>query len=219
MRYKDALSVQESLVNSIKRARANKEESPQTLITVEHDPVYTIGVRNDAVNESERRRLESLGADFHQTNRGGLITFHGPGQLVAYPILDLTQLDMPEKAKKKSLLGMKWYVNALEQTVIDALDVGFGIKGLRSIHTGVWVDDVSKICAMGVHNSGLITSHGLALNCDVDLNWFGHIVACGLEGKKVTSITQQIGRRVSIDEAEAHLIDAFEVNFNCKVIS
>ena len=178
-----------------------------------------LGIRSRGYSADEETRLKGLGADFHRTNRGGLITFHGPGQLVLYPILDLTSFSgrMPSRARKKSVLGVKWYIHTLEQTVIDSL-AEFGVIGIRSPHTGVWVDQEAKICAMGVANTDLVTSHGLALNCDVDLEWFEKIVACGLEGKRVTSLSQQLNRKVAIEDVEQSLLNSFERNFGCKIV-
>ena len=173
MRYMPALRLQERMVNAVKEARNSpSSEAPDTLLVVEHDPVYTTGIRTRDYGPAEERRLRSLGADFVRTDRGGLITFHGPGQLVVYPILDLERF-FPVSSARKRLLGVKWYVHRLEQTVIDALDE-MGLEGWRSPHTGVWIkrdgeQAEEKVCALGVHNSGLVTSHGIALNCCVDM--------------------------------------------------
>ena len=122
--------------------------------------------------------------------------------------------------KRLKVLGMKCYVHDLEEVVIQTLKNGFGLEGFRSPHTGVWVDKIEekKICAMGVHNSDLVTCHGLALNCDIDLKWFKKIVPCGIEGKGVTSLTQELQRQVSIQEAEIHLVEQFQRIFNCEII-
>ena len=128
---------------------------------------------------------------------------------------------LPAANARKALLGMKWYVDKLEQTVIDAVEP-VGLKGYRSPHTGVWIADKdgeneSKICAMGVHNSGFVTSHGLALNCDIDLKWYGHIVPCGILGKGVTSVSRELGSEVTVSDMLPHLVKGFEINFQCKV--
>ena len=130
--------------------------------------------------------LKSLGADFHRVNRGGLITFHGPGQLVAYPILQLERRN-----------AIRWYVDSLEDAIIDLLSE-FNLKGEKSPHTGeilflkylgkvswylgVWIGD-NKICAMGINAEREITSHGLAINCNTEMKWFGNIVPCGIADK------------------------------------
>ena len=165
-------------------------------------------------------RLTSLGAEFVRSNRGGLITFHGPGQLVAYPILNLAQFYRSEQSGKRlKLLGMKWYIDTLEEVVIQTLKNHFAIQAFRSPHTGVWVDfqEEKKICAMGVHNSDLVTCHGLALNCDIDLSWFDHIVPCGIEGKGVTSISNQVHKTITVQEVQSKLVKEFENCFSCIV--
>ena len=114
------------------------------------------------------------------------------------------------------MLGMKWYVWTLEQMVIDLVQE-WGVVGTRSPHTGVWVGN-SKICAMGVHNSNMVTSHGLALNCDTDLGWFDNIVPCGIEGAGVTSLTEQVGRDrvVVVGEVKELLVKHFAETFQCE---
>ena len=212
MRYLPALEVQNKLVSRIQSNIAEGKESGNTLVLVEHPPVYTTGMRNREYTEDEEARLRALGADFVRTNRGGLITFHGPGQLVVYPILNLRDF-APEAATRKSLLGMKWYINTLEQIIID-LCQDYGITGTRSPHTGVWVGN-NKICAMGVHNSNLVTSHGLALNCSTDLAWFRHIVPCGIHGAGVTSISEELSDQVTPGEASEKFLDKFSQAFQC----
>jgi len=211
-----SLKVQESLVQSV------KEGSPSTLILVEHPPVYTTGIRSKAYSGDEEARLMTLGADFVRTNRGGLITFHGPGQLVAYPILNLRHFvpDAGTGGRRGALLGMKWYVDRLEQAVIDLLQ-GYGLTGERSPHTGVWLGE-DKICAMGVHNRDLVTSHGLALNVSTDMQWFKHIVPCGIHGKGVTSLHHQLpsqAAKLSVDTVGEQLVSQFKLTFNCETSS
>merc|ERR1740131_609887 len=171
--YRAAYRVQDHLVSHIKENISRGDSSLNFLILLEHPPVYTTGIRSKEYSVHEEERLKNLGADFVRSNRGGLITFHGPGQLVAYPILDLNQFikDSDLSGKKRKLLSMKWYIETLEEVIIQTLKSGSNIEGFRSPHTGVWVNksNEKKICAMGVHNSDLVTSHGLALNCDIDL--------------------------------------------------
>merc|ERR1711879_887441 len=114
------------------------------------------------------------------------------------------------------LLGMKWYVDTLEEVVIRTLKNNYSIEAFRSPHTGVWVDsqDEKKICAMGVHNSDLVTCHGLALNCDIDLTWFDPIVPCGIEGKGVTSLSKQLLKTITVQDVESKLVTEFEHCFN-----
>lgn len=176
------------------------------LILTEHNPVYTIGIRTKDYSIDDEQRLLQLGAEFHKTNRGGLITFHGPGQLVAYPILNL----------KNFTPSLKWYVCTIEKTVIDVCRK-FNIDAQTTSDVGIWVDD-RKICAIGVHGSRYITSHGLALNCNTDLRWFDHIVPCGIEGKGVTSLSSELKRDVSIDEVTPTFIGSFENYFGAKVV-
>ncbi|KAH8295196.1 hypothetical protein KR018_008455 [Drosophila ironensis] len=176
------------------------------LVLQEHNPVYTIGIRTKGYPEADEDRLRSLGADFHRTNRGGLITFHGPGQLVAYPILHLRQFK----------LSMRCYVATLERTIIHMCRQ-LGITNARTTEdTGIWVED-KKICAIGVHGSRYVTTHGIGLNCCTDLKWFEHIVPCGIEGKGVTSLSQELGRSVGLEEASRALLKSFAETFECRL--
>ena len=247
-KYLPALKLQHFLVEKVKASRkivATSElncnnndnpngNSPNYLLILEHEPVYTTGIRNknQYLEEAEKSNLSALGADFVQTDRGGLITFHGPGQLVAYPILNLENF-IPKNSsltvnnKKTNVIGTRWYVNTLEQSVIDLLERNFGLKSHRSAHTGVWLGKENegnerKICAMGLRNSQLVTSHGLALNCNIDLKWFNHIVPCGIEGKGVTSITKEknlevSGNETTVEDVIPYYVDAFKTNFQCDV--
>ncbi|KAG0245271.1 hypothetical protein BGW41_002740 [Actinomortierella wolfii] len=192
--YLTGLELQQHLVDRQLRLRkafieqhANGEHQQQpnndVLLLVEHTPVYTNGRRNRgdrAVEPHEVQRLQSLGADYVETLRGGEITFHGPGQLVAYPILDIKQAD----------LSVRCYVSYLEKAII-ATCASLGVAAKTTEHTGVWVSDTKKIAAIGVHVQRYVTSHGLALNCATDLRFFDNIVACGLTGKETTSITKE----------------------------
>jgi len=215
LNYRAALSVQTNLVSQVQADLSSGRQASNTLVLVEHSPVYTTGIRTREYSQAEEERLVKLGAEFVRTNRGGLITFHGPGQLVCYPILNLRDF-APESSTRKAMLGMKWYVHTLEQLVIDLL-AGLGVEGERSPHTGVWVGR-NKICAMGVHSNNLVTSHGLALNCNTDMAWFGHIVPCGIteEGTGVTSLTRELERSVPIEEVTDMLVDQFCQTFNCE---
>ncbi|XP_047352911.1 putative lipoyltransferase 2, mitochondrial [Vespa velutina] len=181
-------------------------ETCNTLLLVEHDPVYTIGIRNKNYTEEDEKKLRNLGAEFFKTDRGGLITFHGPGQLVAYPILNLKQF-------KPSI---KWYVCQIEQMII-RLCAEFDILGTTSPDTGVWVND-KKICAIGIHGSRYITTHGLALNCNTDLTWFDHIVPCGIEGKGVTSISKELNINITIEDVLPTFQNVFQEMFQCSLV-
>ncbi|CAN9511226.1 unnamed protein product [Ophioblennius macclurei] len=197
--YQEALQVQQAYVNRHRSGLAH------ALLLCQHPPVYTTGIRHKPYPEDLLDRLRLLGAGVHRTNRGGLITFHGPGQLVCYPILHLSSFQK----------SVRWYVSQLELTVISACS-RFGITASTSPHTGVWVGD-NKVCAIGIHCGRYVTSHGLALNCNTDLSWFRHIVPCGIEGKGVTSLSAELQRDVSVDEAIPHLLDAFRLHFGCRL--
>ncbi|XP_026226351.1 putative lipoyltransferase 2, mitochondrial [Anabas testudineus] len=195
--YHEALKLQQFYVNR------HRSRPAHTLLLCQHLPVYTTGIRHKPYPASLLDQLRLLGADVHRTNRGGLITFHGPGQLVCYPVMNLASF-------KKSV---RWYVCELEKTIISVCS-RFGIEASASPHTGVWVGD-NKICAIGIHCGRYITSHGLALNCNTDLSWFSHIVPCGIEGKGVTSLSAELQREVNVEETIPHLLDAFRDQFNC----
>lgn len=217
MSYCKALKVQERLVARTKACQSTS--TCGSLVLVEHPPVYTTGLRSKVYSRADEERLVALGADFVRTNRGGLITFHGPGQLVAYPVLDLRQF-VPEQSRRKAMLGMKWYVSSLEECVLQLLARQWGLQGHRSPHTGVWLDTrgqhrTSKVCAIGVHSSDMVTSHGLALNCSTDLAWFGQIVPCGIQGAGVTSLQEVLGRQVEVDQVGDKLVEQFQETFDC----
>jgi len=193
--YRSALSVQNHLVSRVQSNARSGLDSGNTLILVEHTPVYTTGIRTRSYTQAEEERLVRLGAEFVRTNRGGLITFHGPGQLVCYPILNLRDF-APPTTKRKVLLGT---------------------SEVKTPHTGVWVGQ-NKICAMGVHSNDLVTSHGIALNCDTDLVWFDHIVPCGITevGTGVTSLSKELATSVTIGDVEDKLIGHFRKAFSCE---
>lgn len=187
--------------------------SPSTshhLFLLEHPPVYTLGKsgREEHILISEQER-SARNIAYFKTNRGGDITFHGPGQLVGYPILDL----------EKFYTDIGKYLRSLEQVVIDTL-AHYGIRGERSQgETGVWIDPdwpgrERKICAMGVRCSRWITMHGFALNVNTDLDYFQHIVPCGIVNKKVTSIEAELGTKVSMQEVKQIVKDHFSSVFN-----
>ncbi|KAF9166914.1 hypothetical protein DFQ26_006441 [Actinomortierella ambigua] len=179
------------------QTQQQQQPNNDVLLLVEHTPVYTNGRRNrgnKAVSPEEVQRLQSLGADYVETLRGGEITYHGPGQLVAYPILDIKQAD----------LSVRCYVSYLEKAII-ATSASLGITAKTTEHTGVWVTDTKKLAAIGVHVQRYITSHGLALNCSTDLRFFNNIVACGLTGKQTTSITKE---KQEQQENKAHVAAA-----------
>ncbi|KAI2799659.1 putative lipoyltransferase 2, mitochondrial [Blomia tropicalis] len=193
LRYQPALEIQQKLFANVKEA-IGSSETPNYLLLVEHEPVYTVGIRSKQYNDQDfKRKLHDLGADFSVTNRGGLITFHGPGQLVAYPIINLTNFP----ATKRSI---KTFVCILENTIIDLCkDLGIVAARLEP-YPGVWVEQSRKIAALGIHASKYVTMHGVAINCDVDLDWFKHIVPCGIEEKTVTSISKELNKSVTVEQ-------------------
>lgn len=179
--------------------------SRNVILMVEHDPVFTTGFRTEEYTDEDEKTLKSHGADFYRTNRGGLITYHGPGQLVAYPIINLLQFRP----------SMKWYVHTLEQTLIGTCS-RWGITAQRTKDTGVWVED-RKIAAIGVHGSRYITTHGVSLNCNTNLSWFKLILPCGLKGKEVTSISNELNEDISVEDVTKTFLESFESAFNCQI--
>ncbi len=175
--YDDALAMQQRLVQLC------REDGAARLLLLEHPPTYTLGARGDTGNlHADEARLHQIGAVVRRTDRGGDITYHGPGQLVGYPILDLHQWHE----------GPRWYVRSLEQVLIETL-AEFGIAGLREPgRPGVWAGN-AKIAAIGVRISRGVTSHGFALNVDPDLDYFSHIGPCGLPDVTVTSMARELG--------------------------
>jgi len=203
----EALEIQNALarkhLDSLRQGLVST--APDTVILTEHSPVYTIGIRTAPYPETEAIKLRALGAEFIRTNRGGLITFHGPGQLVAYPIIYLGNY-------KKS---MRWYISKLEQTVITLCQY-LGLPAETSPHTGVWISD-RKVASIGVHGSKFVTTHGTAINCNVDPCWFSHIVPCGIPDKEVTSLSKELQRDFTVQEAIPLFLRAFGQNFDCFV--
>jgi len=210
MRYKPCWDYQEEIFKNVISQKISRrdgldkkgnEASPyptSRLLFVEHPHVLTLGRSGDAENVIvSPARLAELGVDYFPTNRGGDITYHGPGQLVAYPILDLDQF----------FTDIHKYLRFLEEAVIKTC-AEFGVEAGRIDGlTGVWVDieagpEARKICAFGVKASRWVTMHGLALNVDSDLDFFDLIVPCGIKDKGVTSLTKEVGRKVSLSEVK-----------------
>jgi lipoyl(octanoyl) transferase len=193
--YAQALELQKSLVEA---RRAG--EVPDTLLLLEHPHVITAGSQsrpeNVLISEAER---EALGIGLHETGRGGDVTYHGPGQLVGYPILDL----------KPDRCDLHLYLRSLEEMLIGVLHE-FGVRGERKEGlTGVWVDD-RKLAAIGVRvSSGWITSHGFALNVGTDLSYFRTIIPCGIREHGVGSLSGELGRTVAMEEAEDATVRSF----------
>ena len=187
--YSKALRFQYKLSEDVQKGGLNR------IIVCQHFPIYTFGRRQKAVVGSM-----PLGAETVLTNRGGLSTFHGPGQLLCYPILDLRKL-----RRDRNTGGVRWYVNSLEKSVIDTCSY-FGVKSYKCEHVGVWTKG-EKICAIGVHIQRGVTTHGLALNCTTDLSWFESIEPCGIIGKKMTSLSMVCGKLISVNEVSNVLLN------------
>jgi lipoyl(octanoyl) transferase len=197
MRYGDALAIQKDLVERRKQGLI-----PDQLLFVEHPHVITQGRNGRAENLlASEDALRSAGIEFYPTNRGGDITYHGPGQIVGYPVVDLREW-------KRDVVG---YVRAVEQVIIDALAEFTIAAGIIPGCTGVWVDG-KKVAAIGVHISRWVTSHGFALNHTTDLSYFRYIVPCGLT-KPVTSM-QQLGSGSSREQVLAALSTSFARQFD-----
>ena len=183
--YSDALELQRLLHREVADGLR-----PDTLVLLEHPHVYTLGRRgvyDDILVSSDR--MDRLGIEVHETDRGGEVTYHGPGQLVAYPIINLRRWGG----------GPLKYVRALERTIIAAL-AELGITAQAEGHpTGVWVED-RKIAAIGVKVGRRVTTHGFALNVSTDLSYFEKIVPCGMPGARVTSVSRELGCEVDVDD-------------------
>lgn len=182
-----------------------------TLMLCEHPNVYTLGAHGKSANMLiDERMLEKIGATFHRTDRGGDITFHGYGQMVAYPIFDLQRLG----------IGLRDYIHGLEEAVI-ATVAHWDIEGGRSEGaTGVWCDikgALSKICAIGVKASHFVTMHGLALNVNTDLKYFTYINPCGFTDRGVTSIEALTGGRVDMELVKERFVKEMERVFDIEV--
>jgi lipoyl(octanoyl) transferase len=215
MGYQEAWDLQEQLLRdniALKAAaRAAGDTDPASVATinhllfVEHPHVYTLGksgdISNVLISEEDRN---AQGISFFHTNRGGDITYHGPGQIVGYPIIDL----------EKYYTDIGRYLRNLEEVIIRVM-AHYGLKGERSKgETGVWLDpDVPgserKICAMGVRCSRWVTMHGFAFNVNTDLSYFGHIIPCGIKNKQVTSLEKELGYSLPLEEVKGVVREEF----------
>ena len=214
--YKQCWDFQEELFAEILAVKSSNRKENKTvstknhLIFCEHPHVYTLGKSGDEknllVNEDY---LKSRGATFHKINRGGDITYHGPGQIVGYPIIDLDNF----------FTDIHKYLRFLEEAVILTLRE-YGLESERSNgETGVWFDvgtsKARKICALGVKSSRWVTMHGFAFNVNSDLSYFGNIIPCGITDKSVTSLQKELGREVDMNEVrnklKGHLVELFEM--------
>lgn len=188
------------------------------ILLLEHTPVYTVGIRHFQYNEGEENRLKKLGADFYRTSRGGLITFHGPGQLVVYPIIDLHSFRVKGQAQNSTVVGVRRYIYLIEEAIIKTVRA-FGLRdATRSTNTGVWLaNGRRKVAAIGINVRYGIVSHGLALNCNTDLDWFSQIVPCGLVRKEVTSLTRELGQNISVNNVLPVFCEKFAEVFDVDV--
>ena len=218
--YSEAWDIQEEYFSNtiaVKRQNRQLDSSILTenhLLLVEHPPVFTLG-KSGKIDHLllKEEVLKSKGIAFFKTNRGGDITFHGPGQLVGYPILDLDNF----------FTDIHKYLRNLEEIIIKTLS-DFGLNSARSDgETGVWLDldtpFARKICAMGVRASRWVTMHGFALNINTDLSYFDYIVPCGIQGKGVTSIAKELKREVDPSIVKAAVLKHFSEVFEVEIIN
>lgn len=209
--YKETWDYQTQLLENIvaikvdNRRNNNINSTPNYLLFVEHPHVYTLGKSGDMSNLLlNETQLKDKGASFYKINRGGDITYHGPGQLVGYPILDLENF----------FTDIHKYLRLLEETIILTL-AEYGLKGKRSEgETGVWLDVgtpfARKICAMGIRSSRWVTMHGFALNINTNLGYFDNIIPCGIRGKAVTSMEVELGRKIDKEEVSSAILKHFK---------
>lgn len=216
--YKEALTIQEKLFNhiiSLKRKNRTNDKHQLTnnyLLWVEHAPVFTLGKSGKSEHLLlDKKGLKEKGIEYFASNRGGDITYHGPGQIVGYPIFDLDNF----------FTDIHKYLRFLEQAVINTLSE-YDIKAsISKGETGVWLDAETpfarKICALGVRASRWVTMHGFALNVTTDLSYFDHIIPCGIQGKGVTSMAKELGKKIPMkevqDKLKHHLALLFDASF------
>ena len=213
--FKKTFDIQKDYQNQIIETKLNNRKNnlnittPNFLLFVEHDHVYTLGNSGDEKNLIfDKKRLDEMGIKYHKTNRGGDITYHGPGQLVCYPIIDLENF----------YRDIHKYLRDLEDVVINTLDY-FNISASgNSKETGVWLDvgkpEERKICAMGIKVSRWVTMHGLALNVNTNLSYFNGIVPCGISEKGVTSISNELNKTIELDLVRKVLTENFLKKFS-----
>lgn len=217
--YKDTWEYQEQLFQKTldlkiaNRREGADVETPNHFLFVEHPHVYTLGKSGDFSNLLiNEKQLEERGATYYKVNRGGDITYHGPGQIVGYPILDLENF----------FTDIHKYLRLMEETMIMVL-ADYGLTGVRSDgETGVWLDVgtpfARKICAMGVRASRWVTMHGFALNVNANLGYFDNIIPCGIRGKAVTSLHAELNRAVDETEVKEKIIKYFAQLFEAEMI-
>jgi lipoyl(octanoyl) transferase len=220
MDYKDAWDYQNELFQGIidiklsNRKKEIKEPSSNYFLFTEHPPVYTLGKSGDLSNLLlNEEQLKQKGISFFKSNRGGDITFHGPEQIVGYPIIDLEEFK-PD---------IRWYMRSLEEVIIRTI-AHYGLKGTRSDgETGVWLDVgtpfARKICALGVRTSRWVTMHGFALNVNTNLGYFDHIIPCGIRGKAVTSMEAELNKKTPTQEVKLLINKYFEEVFEARLVN
>jgi len=217
--YKEVWEYQNKLFQKVidiklaNREREKQEPTPNYFLFTEHPHVYTLGksgkINNLLLNEDQ---LKEKGITFFKSNRGGDITYHGPGQIIGYPIIDLDNF-FPD---------IHLYMRKLEEVIILTI-ADYGLKGERSKgETGVWLDVdtpfARKICALGVRTSRWVTMHGFALNVTTDLGYFDHIIPCGIKGKAVTSLKAELGKTIPQKEIKLKILNHFSKVFNAEFI-
>ena len=212
MPYHDCWVYQQRLFDTLAARRDEASDEAGWLLLVEHPPVYTLGKsgKRDNLLVGEEF-LRSKGAEYYRIDRGGDITFHGPGQIVGYPILDLARVG----------IGLRTYIEGLEEAVIETVG-RYGIRGGRIAGaSGVWIGGDEgvprKICAIGVRASRFITMHGFALNVSTDLEWFRYINPCGFADRGVTSIERETGRTIPIEEVKRLIVNELSKILNVKI--
>jgi lipoyl(octanoyl) transferase len=213
--YKDTWDYQTDLLQEVvdmkidNRRNNNKNITKNHFLFVEHPHVYTLGKSGDLGNLLlDEEQLKEKGATFYKINRGGDITYHGPGQIVGYPILDLENF----------FTDIHKYLRLLEETIILTI-AEYGLKGERSNgETGVWLDVgtpfARKICAMGIRSSRWVTMHGFALNVNTNLGYFDNIIPCGIRGKAVASMESELGKKIDLVEIKEKILKHFKVLFD-----
>ena len=216
--YADCFEYQKKIQNEIiqikldNRNKRIKKITPNYLLFVEHDHVYTLGNSGNSENLLFNENiLKQKGIEFYKTNRGGDITYHGPGQLVCYPIIDMENF----------YTDIHRYLRDLEETIINTLNVlGITASG-NSNETGVWIDvgklNERKICAMGIKVSRWVTMHGLALNVNTNLSFFEGIIPCGISNKGVTSISNELNKEVKMNLVKKIFTEKFLDQFNATI--
>lgn len=202
MAYGECWELQQRLFDHAIATKAKGDKPTQRMLLVEHPPVYTLGKSGHESNLLVAETfLKSIGAEFFHIDRGGDITFHGPGQIVGYPILDLEQLG----------IGLKSYIRAIEEAVIETMaEWGIGCRTVEGA-AGVWIVErgrpMRKICAIGVRSSRWVTMHGFALNVNTDLSYFGYINPCGFADRTATSMEAELGRIVDPEVVKMRLVE------------